>query len=458
MQSVPSVLWELRRTLDGSGRTESLKFSGDWHLVSVDGLGSLEVEREGTVVQGIDGEISSGYMTQPRSLELGVLYTGARNQREYYEARQNLLDFVRPNQYKPVRLYVTLPTRQVFYIDIVGNPGAPLSLEQERNHTFLEPVSFIADDPIFTLQGVIGSLLDLSGQDLIAAPNRATLSVGSGADDVAWNYIKVDLGTASGSGAPYSGFNVEIKKSSEADSTYVSEDAGNTTEHIFFNLEDEVSYSMRAIPYNSRGNGAVSAVATQTTSVFVFEFPPTVIAIPAAPSIALSWGAIPRATGYQVRHKFLTSSAYSTWANASGTSHTITGLNEQTTYTVQVRAIFTSNMGVNSFGPPSSDNITTIAYEPPHKPVITNIVQETPRPGDGGKRKVTIVEWRNPPDGGPIAYYIASQGSHKPARVAYKSSGTYKVDFRPRGNRGGKYVEAFGPGGASSGRVIIGRF
>ena len=450
MRSIPAITWELERTLDGSQKKDILRIRGKWRLVHAEGTGSLETERTGIFAHEVDGQITPTYLVNPRSLEIGILYTGARNQREYYEARQRLLNFVRPNQYRPVRLYVTLPTRQVFYIDIVGNPGAPLSLAQERNHTFLEPVSFIANDPIFTEATTNVKQITLSTVSLVTAPNKATVTVSSTDGSISSDSIRVSLGAEAGSGDPYSGFRVQIKPSSDPDTAYVTSDVGNVTEHNFINLTSETEYNIRAIAYNSGGDGETSSVVNQQTPLYIFSEPPDVSTTPKSVTIDASWSALPTATGYQIRYKLSSDSSYSNWFETRSTSFTIRGLSSRNDYNIQVRGIFTSVLGVDEYGPVTDEDVTTIPHGPPDPP--RNVIF-TPN-----SRSRDTIYWENPVGGEPIDhYFIRARSGGKKKRVAYDpkagSYGPSRVFF----GRSINYIQAVGPDGAVSRKVTHAR-
>ena len=139
--------------------------------------------------------------------------------------------------------------------------------------------------------------------------------------------------------------------------TYPSrnKEAGWTdTEYTIGNLEAGTAYTVRVTPTNRGGDGASSSeqIGTPTPGKVT-----GVTVTPGSQELMVSWDRIPGAGGYMVQWKS-EMEEYSATATPSrqaavltGTSHTITGLEADTDYTVQVIATNTNS----DDGPPSDD-------------------------------------------------------------------------------------------------------
>lgn len=413
MKTIPAILWELERT-HGSGKTELLTLTGKWRFVSGEGIGAPQVEHSGVTVHGVEGELSPTYTVAPRELILGIFYSGAKSQREYYLARRKLHDFTRVNQYVPVKLYVTLPTLEKFFLNVVGNPGAPLALSQERGFTFLENVSFRASNPIWQEVKKRTASILFSEIPRVAVPNKATVSVVGTPDPFS---IPLQLGVVAG-GTTHSGFIVEVKKSSEADSTYVSHDTGFASQYSVSVPDDNTEYNIRVRAYNSAGNGAYSDIITQVTPEYLpLLEQPAIIPTSHPTSIFLSWAAVETAAYYQVRYKLSTSIEFSGWARVDSTSYTLSGLEAQARYDIEVRAVFIGDGGTHQGGHITAQEITTAQHAPPNRPANVEGFRD-----DIGEPSGVQIQF--PSDLGGPATYVEISGR---SRVPYVQTWTLAV-------------------------------
>ena len=458
MRQIPAILWYLELTR-GSALKDSLVLSGDWRLASFEGGGTAPVEYATVPLHEIDGEQVASYTVQPREMIIGVFYQGARNQRDYYVARRKLVNFVRPNQHTPVRLYVILPSRETVFLEVFPSPGAPLPLPQDRGLTFLEPVNFTAYNPIWQRVEEESGIIDLGSVATIAVPNQAIVEISTETGAVTDNAITVDLSVDSGSGGAHAGFYVEIKKTSEADTEYERFDASASTSYELMGLDDQTSYSIRAIAYNSGGEGTTSSVITQITPQFVPPLAAPDLTFSAGPtSITLTWDAVENATGYRVRSKLATDSDYGDWTDISSTTHTVSSLEVQVSYDFQVEASFLLDDMSTAYGTTAEETISTIQYTPPGPPRnVTASASRTDSDDDSPPYSFRItLSWAPPNTGGPVTSYdwrtSAVGGSSRGSGTTTGTSATGFEDSNRSGSTGtgGGRVRANGPGGSSS--------
>ena len=437
MRTVPAIFWYLEIT-KGSGDVDRLEFNKNWRIANFEGGGSPPGQFNTVTNYEIDGAVVSSHIMEPRPIVMGVMYLGAKNQRDYYDARKRLLDFVRPNQYTPVKLYVVLPSIDTYFLEIYGAPGAPLPLTQERSRLFLEPVSFVANNPIWQSVEKLTHTISLASVTPVTAPNQGTIAVATGVNSVTHNQVVVDVGVGAGSGGAEAGYYVEHKKTTEASSAYQRQDVGAQTTHIVSELEELTAYHFRSIPYNSRGSGSASNAVQQATSQFVphLESPDVSISV-TINSITASWPAVTNATGYQARHKLASASTYSSWRSLSSTTYEITGLTRNTAYSISVRATYTAN------------SITT----PGPEWMGTETTENAARPGaprnvewDSDSRTVS---WSAPSSGGPVSFYRVTFAGDAGNGYKDTTSTSATLSTREAGTRTSRYVrvQARGPGG-----------
>ena len=113
----------------------------------------------------------------------------------------------------------------------------------------------------------------------------------------------------------------------------------NNTSHTFTQLTNDTEYTFKVRAVNEAGEGAEASIkatptAEEPPAPAVPEAPADVTAIAEDSQITLSWTEVEGATGYQVCIDG------GEWETAeSNTSHTFTGLNNDQTYTLKVRAV-----------------------------------------------------------------------------------------------------------------------
>lgn len=218
---------------------------------------------------------------------------------------------------------------------------------------------------------------------------------------------------------------------------------GMDTSYTFTGLTNGTTYTLQVHAVNNNGNGAVASV--QKSPGVVPSRPTNVTATPDSNRIILTWGA-PSAPGtgdilfYEIRHAFGTSMpGFTTWVVASGQStHTITGLTNGYTYTIQVRAI-------NNYG---SGNYQELTAKPAGRPSQPSSFMASAGDGqvslswgyptDDGTSPVTGYEVLSPLDGTWIP--VGAATSHAFTGLTNGTSYTLQV----------RAVNAIGTGSAAS--------
>ena len=459
MNIIPAIVWELE-TRTAFGKVNKLRLSNKWRLAYAEGIGIPDVEWEGIVAEGIEGELSSRLSIPARGITIGIFYKGALSQRELYAARRKILEFFNPGQYVPTRLYITLPNYRILYIDVLGAPGPLLPLSQERNLTFLEDIGLIAPDPIYIEKELQSKTLDLGSYPLIASPSKATCTFDTSQTPVTGltsDSVRLILNLPGGS-TDQSGWEVQHRQTDTANDTaewddeniqdtgYIAKGGAFTVEE----LQDERRYQFRARAYNSGGEGAWSDPFDKTTLQYIPEHSPlNFTGSPGTYNIVLSWNALENAVGYQVAYKLASDALYDSgggWINVPNPNTSITigasDLNQpgallaQTGYTCKVRGKFIDPLDSSRFIYTSDEvvqeiRVSTKAHIPPG--AVTNLIVIR----DNNQRRAT---WAPPSTGGPVSRYRYKFG------VGQKNT---TKGLTATGGLGGSFrVRAIGPGGA----------
>ena len=227
-----------------------------------------------------------------------------------------------------------------------------------------------------------------------SAPSAPTLQTGNGQITASWN-------EPSANGASITHYDLQYRISGSW--TQIDNISGRS--RTITGLTNGSSYQVRVRAVNRAGNGSWSSTATAT--------PGAVPNAPSAPSLTSSSGQIAASwsapgnngaaiTHYDLRHR-AGSGAWTQINGISGTSRTITGLTNGTSYEVQVRAANSRGDGPYS----SSSRATPGAV--PGKPSAPSLI-----PSNGQ----IMVSWSAPSStGGAITHYD----------VGYRRSGNYTL-------------------------------
>ena len=140
--------WHFERDL-ADGTTDTLLLGGKFKLGRVEGTASISTEYEVQRAPQGDGVRVLGHYIPERPLNFVILSTDNATEEERDVAKRRVLEYVRPNLYKPVRAIVTYVTGQRYAIDIRPGEGAVFSPDAFAGTSFQDSLSFIAHHPIW---------------------------------------------------------------------------------------------------------------------------------------------------------------------------------------------------------------------------------------------------------------------------------------------------------------------
>ena len=118
-----STDWFFEREF-ADGTTDQLNFHGSFDLSIIEGIGSVPVEyftQQSALGEGLR---VTGYNLGERNLIFTIVSVGNESLEETYNNRSRLLDFARPNQYKPVKAVVNKPDGNSYSISVYPAEGA----------------------------------------------------------------------------------------------------------------------------------------------------------------------------------------------------------------------------------------------------------------------------------------------------------------------------------------------
>ena len=169
--------------------------------------------------------------------------------------------------------------------------------------------------------------------------------------------------------------------------TYIIGTDGTTTSHTVIGLDAGVSYGFKIRAVTDNGIGKESDEATVTLPLLPAK-PAGLAATPGDGMVLLEWAALDDPTVTLWQYNYRTDGAYGAWTDMPGSGaatveHTVTSLDNGTTYKFRIRAVNGSGSGLES------DEVTAVPFALPGKP---SGFTATP-----GNRQV-LLEWDDPGD------------------------------------------------------------
>jgi fibronectin type 3 domain-containing protein len=169
-----------------------------------------------------------------------------------------------------------------------------------------------------------------------SVPTGVTATAGSQQVSLSWN--------ASAGATSYN-----VKRSTTSGSGYSTVSSPSTTGYTDTGLTNGTTYYYVVTAVNAQGESGNSAQASATPAAAPPPGAPTGLTATAGnQQVALSWGAVTGATGYNVKRSTTSGSGYSTVSSPSTASYTDTGLTDGTTYYYVVTATSAAGESANS--------------------------------------------------------------------------------------------------------------
>ena len=164
------------------GTINRLDLTAGFVLSQSEGLGSIPVEYYTQQAALGDGIRISGYSLGERNLIFTIVSLGNYTLEERDEKRMRLLDFARPNQYKPVKAVVTKANGKRYFISIYPAEGAAFTPDSFANANFQEPTTWISYNPIWYEYDKVVYELPLTLPDAPTSANIGYTATARGSD------------------------------------------------------------------------------------------------------------------------------------------------------------------------------------------------------------------------------------------------------------------------------------
>ena len=211
-------------------------------------------------------------------------------------------------------------------------------------------------------EGVINSIVGIKQPAPAGAPEGApAVTASSGNTEVVLQWTGVVSAT-----------HYQYRRKSTTSSTWGGWSSQQTaTSKTVTGLSNGTSYDFQVRARNRAGTGPSSSTvsATPATTVAAPVAPTGVTATAGDAQVSLSWNSVTGASAYQYRRK-AGSGSWGSWsADHSGTSKTVTGLSNGTTYSFQVRAKNSAGTGPASSTATATPTATVTA--PTGSPTVT---------------------------------------------------------------------------------------
>lgn len=134
---------------DADGTIRKLHLTRPWGTPVQGNFGSPLIEHE--VDETLQGHVWEylGYKISPREIGFKIVRKTAGTRLEFWAQRAELLDFLRPNQFKPAKLILSRGDGQRRALTIYPDPGAPFPPKNTGDWTLDEDVVMTAFDPFW---------------------------------------------------------------------------------------------------------------------------------------------------------------------------------------------------------------------------------------------------------------------------------------------------------------------
>ena len=140
--------WHFERT-NADGSVDILVLNKPWGIKERGNFGSPPTEWEVDEQFDGDGARPLRYNIQPRLIGMTVTHEPAESRLEYWAIRRELFGFIRPNQFKPVKLILTRDDGTRWALRVRPNPGAPFPPIESSSFAITETLAVIAHQPYF---------------------------------------------------------------------------------------------------------------------------------------------------------------------------------------------------------------------------------------------------------------------------------------------------------------------
>lgn len=188
MRAIQNII-EFDKFITPDGETYNFHDGFDHFLMSFSGFGMPPINYITERGPYQHGETPIDFFLQPRVLQM-VHRRQARSRSGYWDARKDLLDYLRPNRYVTAgvlgegALRKILPNGDTRDIDVLVESGPEFSARGGGwdEFAFLEQIRFIANDPTFYDPTLVSSVFSLSSLAHLVFPVTLTSSFGIAED------------------------------------------------------------------------------------------------------------------------------------------------------------------------------------------------------------------------------------------------------------------------------------
>ena len=144
-QIIPGESWELeQRRADDT--TVVFRLDGEWGIESIEGADIPTVSHQSRDLAGGQGQVLLSSRVDERQIIFTVVKTGQITSEERAIDLSLLVDMLRPNQYKPLRIIRTRTNGTRIAIEVTVDD---VESDEESGLPLLETVSFVAHNPFW---------------------------------------------------------------------------------------------------------------------------------------------------------------------------------------------------------------------------------------------------------------------------------------------------------------------
>lgn len=171
--------FHILETYDGNELVLGSGLDVDMNLQATSNFGAPPTEFQTRRGYRQDGVTEISYNLLPRPISISVFRSHSCTRAEYWDLRQELLDFLRPNRGGPLTYKIIRPDNTQRALTVRADPGLAFNTQATRNNWDIEePITFIAHDPLWFDPTEATPTISTASGDELSVPVNVPVQVG----------------------------------------------------------------------------------------------------------------------------------------------------------------------------------------------------------------------------------------------------------------------------------------
>lgn len=171
--------FHILQTYDGNELVLGSGFEVDLNLQGTGNFGAPPTEYQTRRGYRQDGVTEISYNLLPRPITVSVYHPHVNNRTDYWDLRQRLLDFLRPNRGGPILYKIIRPDGSERALTVRADPGLTYPTTSQRNSWDIEEtLTFVAHDPLWFDPTEAAPTISTASGDELSFPAEVPLEFG----------------------------------------------------------------------------------------------------------------------------------------------------------------------------------------------------------------------------------------------------------------------------------------